>query len=244
MGPVYSMFERPHHQRIHQVLQALNRSFLEHTRCYFGGDTAIVLALGEYRESVDIAFLCASAEGYRLLRTAVFESGLSKLFTHAPKQLREIRADRYGIRTVLLVEEMPIKFEIVREDRIQLAGKLDPRLGLPVLALEDRYCEKLLANTDRYADKAAANRDIIDLAMMIEAWGPIPRSAWIKARQAYGNSVDQAFEKACARLQQPDQLADCLKRLHMESTDFSQRIAQSLGLKIRVQQPNSNGPAP
>ncbi len=222
------MFKRSHHQRIHQILQALNCSFFQQTHCYFGGGTAIVLALGEYRESVDIDFLCASAEGYRLLRTAVFESGLSPLFTHVPKQLREIRADRYGIRTVLLVDEMPIKFEIVREDRIQLTGTLDPVLDLPVLALEDRYCEKLLANTDRYADKATANRDLIDLAMMIEAWGSIPQSAWIKARQAYGDSVNQAFEKARTLLQQPDQLADCLKRLHMENNDFPQRIIQAL----------------
>lgn len=222
------MFKRPHHQRIHRVLQTLDSPFLERTQCYFGGGTAIVLALGEYRESVDIDFLCASAEGYRLLRSAVFERGLADLFTMPPELLREVRADRYGIRTVLAVDDAPIKFEIIREDRIELTGAIDTALGLPVLSLEDRYCEKLLANTDRYADKATANRDLIDLAMMIESWGPIPQSAWIKARQAYGNSVDQAFEKARLLLQQPKHLAACLQRLHMDSSDFSPRIAPAL----------------
>ncbi|MEH0072719.1 nucleotidyl transferase AbiEii/AbiGii toxin family protein [Pannonibacter sp. Pt2-lr] len=45
----------------------------------FGGGTAIVLQLDEYRESVDIDFLCASQEGYRLIRQAVFGAGLAGL---------------------------------------------------------------------------------------------------------------------------------------------------------------------
>lgn len=224
------MFRRPHHQRIQRVLQTLDSAFLEHSQCYFGGGTAIVLALGEYRESVDIGLLCASSEGYRLLRSAVFERGLADLFTSPPRLLRELRADRYGIRAILAVDDTPLKFEIIREDRIALSGELDQTLGLPVLSLEDRYCEKLLANTDRYADKATANRDMIDLAMMIESWGPIPETAWSKARQAYGNSVDQAFEQARRRLQQTGYLTACLQRLHMDSDDFSQRIALALGL--------------
>ena len=45
------MFARPDHQRIHEVLLALDATLLREHRCYFGGGTAIVLQRGEYRES-------------------------------------------------------------------------------------------------------------------------------------------------------------------------------------------------
>ena len=57
------MFERDHHNRIQLLLSALDAGFLTENECYFGGGTAIVLALNEYRESVDIGFLCASQAG-------------------------------------------------------------------------------------------------------------------------------------------------------------------------------------
>jgi hypothetical protein len=54
------MFERPHHQRIATLLQAFDADLLLQANCYFAGGTAIVLSLGEYRESLDVDFLCAS----------------------------------------------------------------------------------------------------------------------------------------------------------------------------------------
>jgi hypothetical protein len=51
------MFERPRHQRIHEVLLSLDAAMLREHRCYFGGGTAIVLKRDEYRESLDIDFL-------------------------------------------------------------------------------------------------------------------------------------------------------------------------------------------
>jgi hypothetical protein len=36
-------FERPHHQRISKVLQALNGPLLKEHECYFAGGTAIAL---------------------------------------------------------------------------------------------------------------------------------------------------------------------------------------------------------
>ena len=65
------MFERPHHQRIAQVLEALDASLLLKHRCLFGGGTAIALTHGEYRESVDIDFICSSVDGYREIRGLV-----------------------------------------------------------------------------------------------------------------------------------------------------------------------------
>ena len=48
------LFERPHHQRIAQVLSVLNGQLLRENNCLFGGGTVIALRYGEYRESVDI----------------------------------------------------------------------------------------------------------------------------------------------------------------------------------------------
>ena len=118
------MFERPHHQRIARVLGALNGPLLRHNHCLFGGGTAMALRYGEYRESVDIDFLVSDVSSYRDLRQLLTNPqgvvAITRLDVEPLKQAREIRADQYGIRTVLLVDEQPIKFEIVLEGRIQL----------------------------------------------------------------------------------------------------------------------------
>lgn len=62
------MFERPHHQRVAQVLASLDANLLAQSHCFFGGGTAIALRYGEYRESVDIDFLVSDIDGYRQLR--------------------------------------------------------------------------------------------------------------------------------------------------------------------------------
>ena len=61
-------FDRPHHQAIATVLQALDRDLLAANRCLFGGGTAITLCHGEYRESIEIDFLVSDLAGYRKLR--------------------------------------------------------------------------------------------------------------------------------------------------------------------------------
>jgi hypothetical protein len=111
------MFERPHHQRIAQVLRALNAPLLRENHCLFGGGTAIALRYGEYRESVDIDFLVSDLASYRNLRQLLTNPGGIAGIVHAQaaplEQVKEVRADQYGIRTMLRVAEQPIKFEIV-----------------------------------------------------------------------------------------------------------------------------------
>ncbi|MDR0779102.1 MAG: nucleotidyl transferase AbiEii/AbiGii toxin family protein [Pseudomonadales bacterium] len=210
------MFDRAHHQRIAKVLHAFNSDVLSQTQCYFGGGTAITLLLAEYRESRDVDFLCASKEGYRLLRNIISPNGFGSLLKEPLKFCREVRADMYGIRTVVEVDGEAIKVEIVSEGRIALAGSLDPVLGVPTLSREDMYAEKLLANADRGLDKAQTSRDIIDLAMMIGHWGAIPDRAWDKARQAYGEHVVKAFGDSVKLIGDRDYLKHCLRAMHME----------------------------
>ena len=63
------MFKRDHHKRIAAVLQSLNSEILTQNQCWFGGETAIVLARNEYRESADIDFLVSDLSGYQKLRS-------------------------------------------------------------------------------------------------------------------------------------------------------------------------------
>ena len=54
-----SAFRRPWHRLLARVLASLNRPLLAPAKCYFGGGTRIVMELDEFRESVDIDFLCS-----------------------------------------------------------------------------------------------------------------------------------------------------------------------------------------
>ncbi len=212
---MFDKFKRPHHQRIAQVLAALDAKLLQQAACFFAGGTAIVLALDEYRESLDIDFLCASNDGYRLLRNTVGDD-LGPLLTQPLKHLRAVRADRYGIRTTLAIDGVPIKLEIVSEGRIAIEGSLDPILGVPTLARNDMFAEKLLANADRGLDKSVMSRDLIDLAMMMTHWGPIPPQAWKKAEAAYGAHLRKAFAQAVTLLQDESYLRQCLQKMQMD----------------------------
>lgn len=211
------MYKRDHHNRIQTLLSALNTDFLTGNQCYFGGGTAIVLALDEYRESVDIDFLCASQDGYRALRNTINNGSLGEIFARPVELVREVRADRYGIRTFLRVDDVPVKFEVVSEGRIQIDGAMNPTTGVPTLSRVDMYAEKLLANADRYLDKSVASRDIIDLAMMMHHWGAVPDASWQKVRNAYGQSADKAFQGAVQMVSDPGYLSQCLAKMHMEA---------------------------
>lgn len=186
-----AMFERPHHQRIGRVLQALNGPLLRENNCLFGGGTVIALRHGEYRESVDIHFLVSDVGSYRSLRQWLTgPQGMAALVREgAPPwtQAREVRAGQYGIRTMLLVDDQAIKFEIVLEARIELEapGPSDVVFGIATLTPLDMATSKLLANSDRWNDDGVFTRDLIDLAMMNPPLSPL--------RQAVAISVSKAF---------------------------------------------------
>lgn len=222
------MYSREHHKKVLTVLKKMNADFLRDTKCYFGGGTAIALLHDEFRESVDIDFLCADQDGYRKLRECVFSNGLGDIFSEPIELLREVRSDRYGIRTFILVDEIPIKFEIVREARIELNGILEPNLPVFCLTRVDLFAEKLLANADRHGDKSVLSRDIIDLLVMDAKAGGIPNEAWNKAINAYGESVRGAFDKAKDNLRaNPEYLRECLAKMGI-SEDVGKQLEQSL----------------
>jgi len=215
------MFERPHHQRIAQVLRALNAPLLRDNHCLFGGGTAIALRYGEYRESVDMDFLVSDLVSYRNLRQLLTNPGGVAGIVHAQatslEQVKEVRADQYGIRTMLRVDGQPIKFEIVLEGRIQLAqpAAKDEVCGVATLCPLDMVTSKLLANSDRWGDDGVFNRDVIDLAMMKPSLALL-RQALLKAQAAYGIAIRQDLDKALLRLQtRQGWLERCMQALSM-----------------------------
>ena len=212
-------FRRVHHQFIAQVLYALDGPLLREANCLFGGGTVIALRYGEYRESVDIDFLISDIQSYRSLRQELTgPRGIKAIMRDAAApltQIREIRADQYGIRTMLRVAEQPIKFEIVLEGRIELEkpGAADEVCGIATLTPLDLLTSKLLANSDRWSDDGVFCRDVIDLAMMAPSL-PLLRKAAAKAEQAYGQSIRQDLDKAITRLQtRQDWMDRCMKAL-------------------------------
>lgn len=179
----------------------MNAAFLASAECHFAGGTRIVLELGEYRESEDVDFLCASREGYRMLRSTVRDTSLGEVLAEPLALAREVRADRYGIRTFVAIGAARLKLEIVHEGRIAIGG--EDVSGIPLRCLDRVSCfaEKYLANADRGADDATLARDIVDLAFMIEAWGePTGARGAAIAREAYGSVVDTACRTAAQRL--------------------------------------------
>lgn len=217
------MFERPHHRRVAAVLDALDADFFAANRCYFGGGTAIALRYGEYRESVDVDFIVSDVAGYRAVRQrAAGATGVLALARPGAllRQLREVRADQYGVRTLVAVnDDVAIKLEIVLEARISLEQPDDEdRVGaVSCLTPLDMATCKLLANSDRWADDAVHSRDVIDLAMM-NAPRPLLQAATKKAELAYGDAVVRDLTRAIAALRdRRGRLEACMAALQMTS---------------------------
>ena len=214
------LFERPHHRRIAIILASLDADVLAANACLFGGGTAMALRYGEYRESVDIDFLVSQVDGYRQLRQRLTGPDGVQAITrqgHTLTQTREMRADQYGVRTLLQVDGVAIKFEIVLEGRIALdAPGTDDRLcGVATLTPLDRVTSKLLANSDRWRDEAVFSRDLIDLAMMAPPKA-LMRQAMTKAKGAYGDSVAVDLAKAIEDLRaRPRRLDQCMQAMAM-----------------------------
>lgn len=214
------MFEREHHRRIAGILEALDADKLLSQECLFGGGTAMALRYGEYRESVDVDFLVSHREGYRQLRQWLTgPEGLGAITRRGASlaPCREIRADQYGVRTMLRADGIEVKFEIVLEARIRFdaPGSDDRICGVATLTPLDMATSKLLANSDRWADDAVLSRDLIDLAMMLPS-RELLAQAVAKASQAYGASVVSDLNKAIQALRQrPHRLDQCMQQMQM-----------------------------
>lgn len=238
------MYKRPRHNKIASVLDAFDPDLLERCEAFFGGGTAITLSLDEYRESVDVDFMCASREGFAELRARTFDGGLSALLKpgRSLREARNLRRDTYGIRSWLDVDGTTVKMEIVNEARIELTGTMHGRFGVPTLSRSDMYAEKLLANADRGNDLASGHRDMIDLGMMIARWEPIPEAAIEKADAAYRGRASKAFELQSRVLRSGDRLARCARDMDI-APEATTLIMKALGGPVGPEQQIRRGPS-
>jgi hypothetical protein len=197
-----SRFKRPFHRHVVAQLARLNEKLLAQCACYFGGGTRIVLELGEYRESRDVDFLCADQAGYRKLRETIAERSLGQLAAKPVALARDVTADQYGIRTRIGEGEAALKFEIVREARIELIGVRVAGLPVPCLGRPSCFAEKFLANADRGLDRSTLSRDLVDLAFMFQGWGiEDARLGYSAACDAYGKDIPRKLAAALKLLQ-------------------------------------------
>jgi hypothetical protein len=198
----------------------------------------MALRYGEYRESVDIDFLVSDLAGYRTLRQLLTGPAGLGAITRAGASLtpaRELRADQYGLRTLLREGGMSIKFEIVLEARIAFdpPGPDDVIAGVATLTPLDLATAKLLALADRWRDDSVFSRDLIDLAMM-QPVKPLLRAAIAKAATAYGESIESSLSKAVQDLRErPHRLDACMGAMQMTTVSKAQLWARIKALERR-----------
>jgi hypothetical protein len=220
----FSSFQRPEHRTIAKLLNGMDADFLLGSHCYFGGGTAIVLHHGEYRLSMYVDFLCADREGYRALRMAATERGAAAFFASDVETIRPFMADQYGIRGQFALDGQRIKFEIVREARIELTGEISPLVCVPTLTVTDQFAEKLMANADRGLDRSVAYRVAIDLGYLSMAEGAIPTAGIAKAESAYGRDIQRYVNNVLDRLARPEERSHAATVLAMQPDEVDVAI--------------------
>lgn len=213
-----TMFKHEHHQKVITILNALRANFFSEISAYFGGGTLLALLYGEYRWSKDIDFICPVGEGYRMLRSEIFDKkykAIFKDFSHITLP-RDIMADQYGVRFVVKVQDLLIKFEIVAEARIALQpAQYHDWSDVPCLSFADACAEKLLSNSDRWADRGVESRDLIDLSML-RRQSEIPVLSIDKAESAY--PVLKPLEKSIRFFQsEPAYRSNCFSSLKVQN---------------------------
>jgi len=118
-------YKLKYHQIIESALKNFNADFFCSNNIIFGGGTRIALELDEYRESIDIDFLCPNKTSYRSIRGTVTNTQLNDLVSQEFEYLREIRADRDAVRTVINHADQAIKLEFVSFADYDLSFEFD-----------------------------------------------------------------------------------------------------------------------
>lgn len=230
---IATMFELDHHQKVITILRSLRSDFFTEISAYFGGGTFLTLLYDEYRQSRDIDFICPVGEGYRRLRSEIYDKNYNAVFKDFSDISfpGEIKADQYGVRFVVKADGIPIKFEIIAEARISLqSAEFHSWSEVPCLSATDAWAEKLLSNADRWADRVVESRDLIDLSIL-RLQSEIPKHSIEKAEYAYPvikpleKSVrffqtDSGYRKTCFSSLQVKDRSKIIDGLDLLASDF------------------------
>ena len=144
---------------------------------------------------------------------------LGEIFADSYELMREVRADLYGIRTFLRVDERPVKFESISEGRISLKGATVSPFPVEVPDRTSCIAEKLLAHAVRGQDESTHARDLVDLAFMAGSWPDEPvRAAMGLAESAYGAVVGHDLAARLSRFDDEAHRRSCLEALSISDT--------------------------
>jgi len=184
-----------HHQIIKSALNNFNADFFREHEIFFGGGTRIALEIDEYRESIDIDFLCKDKESYRAVRVETSSHSLGNLVLNEFVYDREIRFDRDAVRTFINVDGTSIKVEFVSCDNYTLSSISDELFPVPYLDRDSCFYTKLLANSDRFLKPPY--KDIFDILAMYDRWGDITDNSMRMAASHYGEkNIIEALNKS------------------------------------------------
>ncbi|WP_144401595.1 nucleotidyl transferase AbiEii/AbiGii toxin family protein [Isoalcanivorax pacificus] len=162
---------QPHHQRIARVLQWLNAPLLSEMGVVFGGGTALTFLLGEYRRSdaIDLIINHLSPGQDRIALLNARHGPAFLIDGPAPDgiEIGPFRAHRDKYAGSFIVDNIPIRFEIIYESRVTIpAGERHPGIPIchaPLPTLAEMKWHALL---DRGFDNGVHRRDLYDLAML------------------------------------------------------------------------------
>ena len=193
-GALMPNYQIEHHKIIESALSNFNADFFSQNGIFFGGGTRIALEIDEFRESVDIDFLCPTRASYRAVREQVTNISLGNLVHVEFVYTREIRADRDAVRTTIEINKTMIKLEFVSFNEYKLTSETQGIFPVPSLSRESCFVTKLLANADRALKYPF--KDIFDLLAMCKVWGGIPQSALTISQDFYGDVVQRELIQA------------------------------------------------
>ncbi|UAY90581.1 nucleotidyl transferase AbiEii/AbiGii toxin family protein [Pectobacterium polaris] len=213
-----------HHKIIRAVLDNFNTDFFIANSIFFGGGTRIALEINEYRESIDVDFLCPNKDSYRAVREQVTSGSLGLLVKKEFNYAREITFDRYAVRTFIDEQGKKVKLEIVSFDNYQLIA--DDRNIFPVPCIDRETCfyTKLLANADRCL--VGQCKDVFDIIAMYDAWGNIPERALSKAEEHYGSTVLKTLIRALQHMQSNKEKYHQIAASLLIQEDYAKRLIE------------------
>lgn len=234
-------FLRQHHRLIARALENFNADYLRANRILFGGGTRIALELGEFRESVDIDFLCPDVDAYRAVRSEVSNVSLGRLVKQDFVYPKDIRPDRDAVRCFIRIEETAVKLEFVACADYPLNPSPAMPFGVPMIDRESCFAVKFLANADRCS--MMPFKDIFDLLAMYDAWRNHWQPGLALAYSVYSEkTVPGGLEKALSDLiRQPEKYREtAVSQLQMDAA-FCQKLIRETAPHWLAQISGKNG---
>jgi len=222
------VYHRKYHQVIAKLLTHFNGDYFAEHNILFGGGTRIALELAEYRESVDVDFLCMNTPSYRAVRTQATNIGLGDLLIKPLDFVREIKMDRYAVRAFVNIDNINVKLEFVALDDYRLSKSDKSLFSLPCIDQQSCFLTKLLAHSDR--QYAPDKKDLFDLLMMYQAWGLPTAPTWAECDRHYGKAPKQDLINALQMMQiKPEQFFNASVALAID-----EKLAKRLIEKVSV----------